>query len=201
MERVNFSSALCSPTETKYSLTGLEGLVGIPGSLGGALTMNAGAEGTEISQVVKSITRITKNGETQILNKKDISFQYRKTIFPPGDGIIVEAELELLQGDRMNIQKAMDGFLLKRGRKQPLSQPNSGSIFKNPPNQTAGKLIEEAGLKGTRIGDAAISLKHANFIVNKGHANASDVRELITHIQHVVKEKTGIELEREIIWI
>ncbi|MEC7640515.1 MAG: UDP-N-acetylmuramate dehydrogenase [Nitrospinota bacterium] len=185
----------------RHSLSGLEPLVGIPGSLGGALIMNAGAEGTEIGTLVKSITRVTREGAIQIFQEKDLSFKYRKTVFPPGDGVIVKAELELQTGDRMVIQEKIDGYLQKRGRKQPLSQPNSGSIFKNPPNQTAGKLIEEAGLKGTRMGDAAVSSKHANFIVNKGHACASEVMELIEHIQRVVKEKTGVELEREIIWV
>ncbi|MFQ5672080.1 MAG: UDP-N-acetylmuramate dehydrogenase [Nitrospinales bacterium] len=185
----------------RHSLTGLEGLAGIPGSLGGALVMNAGAEGTEIGQAVKSLTRITRDGETQVLGKADLSFQYRKTVFPSGGGVIVEAELELRKGDRMTIQNTMDGYLRKRSRKQPLNRPNSGSIFKNPPGHTAGKLIEAAGLKGARVGDAAVSLKHANFIVNKGHARAEDVLKLIEHIQRVVKEKTGIELEKEIIWV
>jgi len=185
----------------RHSLTGMEGLVGIPGSLGGALTMNAGAEGMEIGQVIKSLTRVTREGETQVLKKKDLAFEYRKTIFPPGGGVIVEAELELRKGDRIAIQEAMDGYLLKRSHKQPLSLPNSGSIFKNPPGQTAGKLIETAGLKGANVGDAAVSLKHANFIVNKGHASASEVMQLIEHVQSVVKEKTGIELEKEIICV
>ena len=185
----------------QYSLTGLEGLVGIPGSLGGALVMNAGAEGTEIGNIVKSITRVNKEGEIQVLKQKDLSFNYRKTIFPPGGGAIVGAELELKKGNQTTIQDTMDNYLRIRGRKQPLNQPNSGSIFKNPPSQTAGKLIEEAGLKGTRIGDAAVSSKHANFIVNKGHARASEVIKLIKYIQHVVKKKTGVELEREIIWV
>jgi len=183
----------------RHSLTGLEGLAGIPGSLGGALVMNAGAEGTEIGQLVKSLTRITRDGKTQGLKKSDLSFQYRKTAFPPGDGVIVEAELELCKGDRIAIQDTMDGYLRKRGRNQPLNRPNSGSIFKNPPGHTAGKLIEAAGLKGASVGDAAVSLKHANFIVNKGHARAGDVLKLIEHVQQVVKEKTGIVLEREII--
>jgi len=185
----------------RHSLTGLEGLAGIPGSLGGALVMNAGAEGTEISQAVKSLTRITRDGETQVLEKADLSFQYRKTIFPAGGGVIVEAELELRKGDRMTVQNTMDGYLRKRSRKQPLNWPNSGSIFKNPPGHTAGQLIEAAGLKGASVGDAGVSLKHANFIVNKGDARAEDVLKLIEHVQQVVKKKTGIALEKEIIWV
>lgn len=182
-----------------HSLTGIEGLAGIPGSLGGALIMNAGAEGTEIGQVVRSVTRVTPAGEIQVLKQQDLSFQYRKTIFPPGGGVIVEAELELRQGDRMAIQETMDRYIQKRNVTQPLNLPNSGSIFKNPAGEKAGKLIETAGLKGFKVGDAAVSLKHANFIVNNGNARAKEVLELIEHIQRVVKEKTGAELEKEII--
>lgn len=185
----------------RFGLSGIEGLAGVPGSLGGALTMNAGAEGTEIASVVKSITRITDAGEIQILKKEDVEFQYRKTVFPPGGGIIVEAELELQKGDANTIYETINNHLAKRSLKQPLTLPNSGSIFKNPPGTTAGKLIESAGLKGFGIGDAGVSIKHANFIVNKGNASATDVLRLIEHVRNVVKEKTGIELETEIIVI
>lgn len=183
----------------RYSLAGIEGLAGIPGSLGGALIMNAGAEGTEIGAVVKSVTRVNRAGEIEIFNKNDIHFRYRKTVFPPGDGVIVEAEIELRKGDRAAIQNAMNLYLKQRKEKQPLNLPNSGSIFKNPPGDTAGRLIESAGLKGHSIGDAAISIKHANFIVNKGCALARDVLKLIEHVQKTIKEKTGVELETEII--
>ncbi len=183
----------------RYSLTGIENLVGIPGSLGGALVMNAGAEGTEIGQVVRSITRVTMNGEVQILKKEDLSFEYRKTVFPPGKGIIIEAELELTKGDLNTIHETMDRHLSQRSMKQPLSLPNSGSVFKNPPGDTAGRLIESAGLKGFSIGGAGVSIKHANFIVNKGNATAVDVMRLMEHVRNMVKEKTGTELEAEII--
>ncbi len=183
----------------RYSLTGIEQLVGIPGSLGGAIVMNAGAEGTETSQVLRSVTRITSDGEIQTLKREELSFEYRKTIFPDDDGIIIEAELGLEEGDRPEIQNAMDRHLSRRSRTQPLTVPNSGSVFKNPEGDTAGRLIESIGLRGLSVGDAGVSIKHANFIVNKGGATAKDVTHLIENIQKEVKEKTGIELQTEIV--
>jgi UDP-N-acetylmuramate dehydrogenase len=183
----------------KYSLTGIEHLVGIPGSLGGAVIMNAGAEGTEIGPFIRSVTRVTPDGEVEVLKGEEITFSYRKSIFPSEGGIIVEAELELETGDTESIHKTMNAHLAQRSSKQPLTVPNSGSIFKNPPNDSAGRLIESAGLKGHSIGQAGVSLKHANFIVNKGNARAEDVLALIAHIQNVVEEKTGVKLEQEIV--
>lgn len=183
----------------RYSLTGIEQLVGIPGSLGGAVVMNAGAEETETGQVLRSVTRITSDGEIQTLKREELSFEYRKTIFPDDDGIIIEAELELEEGDRTEIQNAMDRHLSRRSHTQPLTIPNSGSVFKNPEGDTAGKLIESIGLKGLSVGDAGVSIKHANFIVNKGGATAKDVTRLIETIQEEVKKKTGIELQTEIV--
>lgn len=183
----------------RFGLTGIERLAGIPGSVGGALIMNAGAEGTEIGDVVESVTRITPDGEMETLNRDQLSFGYRKTVFPTKEGIIVEATLRLKKGDAAKIQETMDTHLTRRSQTQPLTVPNSGSIFKNPPGDAAGRLIEAAGLKGTRFGQAAVSLKHANFIVNQGQATARDVIRLIEHIQETVREKFGTELEREII--
>ncbi len=183
----------------KYSLTGMENLVGIPGSLGGALIMNAGADGTEIGDIVRSITRVNAEGELETLKQPDLKFEYRKTTFPSPGGIIVEAELELKKGDHAKIQGTIDSHLSRRRNKQPLSLPNSGSVFKNPEGDAAGRLIEEAGLKGFSVGDAGVSIKHANFIVNKGAASASEVLEVIEHVRATVLEKTGIELETEVI--
>jgi len=183
----------------KYSLTGMENLVGIPGSLGGALIMNAGADGTEICDVVRSVTRVNAEGELETLKKSDIRFEYRKATFPTPGGIIVEAELELKKGDHSTIQNTIDSHLDRRRNKQPLSLPNSGSVFKNPEGDAAGRLIESAGLKGFSIGNAGVSIKHANFIVNKGGATAADVLEIIEHVRSTVKEKTGVELETEVI--
>ncbi len=186
-------------TAARYSLSGIQKLVGIPGSLGGALVMNAGAEGAEIGQFIKSVTRVTETGNIQTLTRDQLQFDYRKTQFPPGGGIIVSAELELEKGDSQSIFDDITSFLGKRSNKQPLSLPNSGSVFKNPPGDTAGRLIESLGLKGFTVGDASISIKHANFIVNKGSASAKDVIQIIDHVQKTVLEKHGIELETEIV--
>ncbi|MFQ5450173.1 MAG: UDP-N-acetylmuramate dehydrogenase [Nitrospinaceae bacterium] len=185
----------------RYSLRGIEPLVGIPGSLGGAVVMNAGAEGTEIGQVIRKVTRVTPEGELETLNTEEMRFEYRKTVFPSEGGIIVQAELEMEKGRLAEIQETMTGHLGRRSSRQPLTIPNSGSVFKNPPNDTAGRLIEAAGLKGHRIGQAKVSLKHANFIVNTGEASAADVLRLIEHVQEVVKKKTGIDLQMEIVFV
>ncbi len=184
---------------TRYSLTGVEHLVGIPGSLGGAVIMNAGAEGADIGQVIRSVTCVTLDGEVQTFNRGDLSFEYRKTIFPNDTGIIIAAELELEEGNRQEIQNAIDRHLARRSQTQPLTIPNAGSIFKNPDGDKAGRLIESLGLKGFSVGDAGISIKHANFIVNKGGATAADVTRLIEHVQKEVKEKTGVALQTEIV--
>jgi UDP-N-acetylmuramate dehydrogenase len=183
----------------KYSLTGMENLVGIPGSLGGALIMNAGADGTEVCDVIRSVTRVNAEGGLETLKKSELEFEYRKTTFPTKGGIIVSAELELQKGDHGEIQNTIDSHLVRRKNKQPLSLPNSGSVFKNPEGDAAGRLIEEAGLKGFSIGDAGVSIKHANFIVNKGAAQASEVIEIIEHVRATVLEKTGVALETEVV--
>jgi UDP-N-acetylmuramate dehydrogenase len=185
----------------RFSLTGIERLVGIPGSLGGAIIMNAGAEGTEIGPFLRSVTRITRDGEIETLKREDLSFQYRKTIFLGEPGIIIEAEIELEEGNRSEIMTTMDRHLSRRAQTQPLTIPNSGSIFKNPEGDAAGRIIESIGLKGYSIGKAGVSIRHANFIVNKGGATAKDVTQLIKHIQKEVKEKTSIDLQTEIVII
>ncbi|MCH2391619.1 MAG: UDP-N-acetylmuramate dehydrogenase [Nitrospinales bacterium] len=185
----------------RYGLKGVESLVGIPGSVGGSIAMNAGAEGTEISHVLRSIKFMTLDGEVKTYSKSEMVFAYRKTTFPSKGGIVIEAELDLEKGDITDIHREMDKYLSRRSSTQPLTMPNSGSIFKNPDGEKAGRLIESAGLKGFRIGGARVSIKHANFIVNKGGASAEDVIRLIKHIQTVVEEKSGIKLEQEIVII
>ena len=128
-------------------------------------------------------------------------FSYRKTSFPSGDGVIIEAELDLEKGEVAEVHRTMDDHLSRRSSTQPLNMPNSGSIFKNPSDDKAGRLIESVGLKGYSIGGASVSIKHANFIVNKGNASAGNVVQLIEHIQKVVEEKTGTKLEQEIVII
>lgn len=161
--------------------------------------MNAGAEGAEISQVLRSIKFMTLDGEIKTYSKSDLLFAYRKTTFPSEEGIVIEAELDLEKGEVSEIHREIDTYLSRRGSTQPLTMPNSGSIFKNPDGDKAGRLIESAGLKGCQIGGASVSIKHANFIVNKGNASAEDVVRLIKHIQDVVEEKNNIKLEQEII--
>jgi UDP-N-acetylmuramate dehydrogenase len=161
--------------------------------------MNAGADGTEICDVIRSVTRVNAEGDLETLKKSELKFEYRKTTFPTKGGIIVSAELDLKKGEHMEIQNTIDSHLSRRKNKQPLSLPNSGSVFKNPEGHAAGRLIEEVGLKGFSIGDAGVSIKHANFIVNKGEATASQVIEIIEHVRDTVLEKTGIELETEVI--
>ena len=163
--------------------------------------MNAGAEGTEIESVLRNVTHITRNGKIETLKREDLSFQYRKTIFPDEAGIVIEAEIELKEGDRSEIVATMDHHLSRRSQTQPLTIPNSGSIFKNPEGDTAGRIIESLGLKGHCIGKAGISIRHANFIVNKGGATAKEVTELIKYVQKEVKEKTNIDLQTEIVII
>ena len=185
----------------RYGLKGIERLVGIPGSVGGSVAMNAGAEGSEVSHVLRSVKFMTLDGEIKTYSKNEMVFAYRKTTFPSKGGIVIEAELELEKGEINDIHREMDRYLSRRGSTQPLRMPNSGSIFKNPDGEKAGHLIESAGLKGFRIGGASVSIKHANFIVNKGGASAEDVMRLIKHVQTVVEKKSGIKLEQEIIVI
>ena len=185
----------------RYGLKGIESLVGIPGSVGGSVAMNAGAEGAEISHVLRSIKFMTLDGEVKTYSKSEMVFAYRKTTFPSKGGIVIEAELDLEKGNITDIHREMDKYLSRRSSTQPLTMPNSGSIFKNPAGEKAGRLIESAGLKGFRIGGARVSIKHANFIVNKGGASAEDVIRLIKHIQTVVEKKSGIKLEQEIVII
>lgn len=183
----------------KYGLTGIENLVGVPGSLGGALIMNAGAEGTEIGDVVKNVTVLKEDGDLVTYDREQLIFEYRNTIFPEKPCVIVHAELQLKSGDAAEIQNRIDNYLKKRSQTQPLSLPNSGSVFKNPEGEKAGQLIEQAGLKGYTIGEASVSIKHANFIVNKGQASAENIRDIIEHVQATVKEQFDVELKTEVI--
>jgi UDP-N-acetylmuramate dehydrogenase len=179
-------------------LTGLEFCAGIPGSVGGAVWMNAGAYGKEMKDVVKTVSLLDATGGKKIMNRDEISFGYRKTEFPP-DTIILGAQFKLKKGERFNIKERINEILQARHEKHPLEFPNAGSIFKNLSGQAAGRIIEEMGMKGMKVGDAQISDKHANFIVNKGKATASDVLDLIALIQARVKKEKGISLEPEVV--
>lgn len=179
-------------------LTGLEFCAGIPGSVGGAVWMNAGAYGKEMKDVIKTVFLLDDAGEKKIMNREEISFGYRKAEFPT-DTIILGTQFKLKKGERAKIKKKTSEILQWRKKKHPLEFPNAGSVFKNLPMQIAGKLIEEMGMKGMNVGDAQISPKHANFIVNRGKATASDVLKLIALIQAKAEKEKGVSLEPEVV--
>ena len=182
----------------RNGLSGLEFLAGIPGTLGGAVFMNAGAFGQETGNLVYEVLTIGSDGETSVLNREDMRFSYRASSVPKGT-VIYGAKLRLQRGDKDRIAGMIAGNLKKRKETQPLDYPSAGSVFKNPPGDYAGRLIEKAGLKGTKIGGAMISPRHGNFIVNTGGANACDILALINLARDRVKEEMGIDLEPEIV--
>jgi len=176
------------------SLVGMENLAGIPGTLGGAILMNAGAYGGEISNFIKTV-EVVDDVEIKFLTKEECGFTYRKSNLERK--IILSAEFELPFGDKAKARERRKELLIKRNQSQPVDVPNAGSIFKNPVGNYAGRLIEQAGLKGLTIGGAKVSEKHANFIVNFNNASANDVIELMKVIQETVFNKFGILLEPE----
>ena len=179
------------------SIAGLEFGYGIPGTVGGALIMNAGALGGEMKDVVESVTYVTQNGDIKTLNNKECGFSYRSSAFPDGC-VITETKLRLKEGDKQKIHEDMRQKYMSRKSSQPLDLPSAGSVFKNPDGDFAGRLIESAGLKGVAHGGAKISEKHANFIVNTGGAKAADVLCLIEKTEDIVNKNFGISLKREV---
>lgn len=179
------------------AMGGLEFLAGIPGTVGGAIAMNSGAFGAEIGERVKEIDLITPQGDLVARDRSEIDFSYRGVSLEKG-AVIVRAILELYWEEREVVGKRMADYLARRKETQPLEYPSAGSVFRNPPNDYAGRLIEEAGLKGKRIGGAMISERHANFIINTGGAKAKDILALLSLAQEKVREGTGIKLEPEI---
>ncbi len=179
--------------QNKYK--GVEKLTGIPGTLGGAILMNASAYGCAISDYIKEI-EVVRNGEVVFVKKEESLFEYRNSGFK--NDVILSAKFELPTGNPEELMKIRQEYLQKRSQKQPLNYPNCGSIFKNPVGQHAAKLIEDAGLKGLQVGDAQISEKHGNFIINVGKAKADDVVQLINRARRTVFEKFGIVLEPEV---
>lgn len=178
-------------------LSGLEELVGIPGQVGGGIKLNAGAWGNEISQHLFRVTYMDRFGTLEKRLKNEIRFDYRICGLPE-DAIIIEAEFRLPEGNPKEIEHIQKQILSKRRSKQPLSLPSAGSVFKRPKNDYAGRLIEEAGCKGLRIGDAMVSKKHANFIVNCQYASAHHVMEIIEEVRRIVHQKYEVKLELEI---
>ncbi len=179
-------------------LTGLEFASGIPGSLGGAIFMNAGAYGGEMKDVISEVSFVDEDGTVKTISGAECGFGYRKSIFKDSKKIIISAKLTLKKGNSEEILAVMRDLNSRRKEKQPLEYPSAGSTFKRPEGHFAGTLIEQAGLKGTAIGGAQVSEKHAGFIINTGNATAEDVCSLIKHVQAVVFEKFGIQLEPEV---
>jgi UDP-N-acetylmuramate dehydrogenase len=183
----------------KQNLGGMEGLIGVPGSVGGALRMNAGAYGIEIGNFVQSVELFqASSGALQTLAASEVGFHYRHTSFAPGD-IMVSAELELPSKPYADILATIKMCNEKRRASQPLNEKSAGCIFKNPPGGSAGKMIDELGLKGHRVGGAVVSERHANFFVNRFQATASDVLGLIDDVRARIRQSFGCELEEEVI--
>ncbi len=181
----------------RKELTGLEPFFGIPGTVGGGLVMNAGAWGAELKDIVHSVTFMNEKGEQIERSRSRLRFSYRRLTFPPS-WIILKGSFHLKKGRKEEILERVKSFSEMRRRTQPLDYPSAGSIFKNPREGTAGKWIDEIGLKGFRIGQAMISDRHANFIINLGRATAEEVLRLIEWVEKRVYEEKGIFLEREV---
>lgn len=180
------------------SLTGLEFACGIPGSVGGALYMNAGAYGGEIKDCLEKAIVVDRNGDLLELQASELDLSYRTSNIPAKGYIVLEAIFKLKKGDQAEIKAVMDDLTYKRESKQPLEYPSCGSVFKRPPGYFAGKLIQDSDLQGKQIGGAQVSLKHAGFIVNIDHATAKEYIDLIHFVQKTVKDKFGVKLEREV---
>ena len=178
------------------SLGGLEFAAGIPGTLGGAVSMNAGAYGGEMKDVVVETKFLNESGEIKTV--KEHEFGYRRSVFSNSDKVILESKLKLFAKDRQEIKNQMAELAAKRREKQPLELPSAGSTFKRPEGHFAGKLIEDAGLRGFAVGGAQVSKKHCGFIVNRGNATAADVLALISHCQKCVFDQFGVLLETEV---
>ena len=181
-----------------HHLSGLEFAVGIPGTVGGAVCMNAGAYGGQISEVLERAVVLTKDGQCLSLTHQQLHFEYRDSVIQRENHIVLEATFHLEQGDGDEIKAKMDDLTQRRASKQPLEYPSCGSVFKRPQNDYAARLIQVSGLQGFRIGDAQVSTKHAGFIVNLGHATASDYIQVIRHVQQTVLERNGIALNHEV---
>lgn len=179
-------------------LSGIEFMHGIPGSIGGAVFMNAGAYGSEICDYVDEVTFMDEDYNVVAKPSKDIDFGYRHTEFMDGGGIIISVKLRLTPSSADAVASKMDALLNKRTSKQPMNYPSCGSVFKRPSGGYAAKLIEDAGLKGASIGGAEVSTKHSGFIINKGEATANDITDLIKLVQKRVKKNSGIDLKTEV---
>ncbi len=183
---------------TANGLAGLEFARGIPGSLGGAVYMNAGAFDCYMQNLVENVVTLTDKGKIVYYSRPEIEFDYRWSSFQQKSEIILEVTLSLQKGKKDWIEQRMQEMMQRRESKQPLEYPSAGSIFKRPEGYFAGKLIQDSGLKGYTIGGAQVSQKHSGFIVNKGNATSEDVKKLVDYIQNTVYQKFGVQLEREL---
>ncbi len=179
-------------------LTGLEFAYGIPGTVGGAVFMNAGAYDGDISTVIDSANAVDFNGKVLNFTVKQLVLSYRKSVFHDIDCVITKAVFKLKKGDKTAIKEKMDDLMLRRKTKQPLEFPSAGSTFKRPLGSFAGKLIDDCGLRGYSVGGAQVSEKHCGFVINKDNASFDDVLTLIKNVQNIVCEKTGCCLECEV---
>ena len=179
-------------------IEGFEFAAGIPGTIGGAIRMNAGAHGKEMKDIVKTVTYIDREGNIKKINNSEAEFKYRNSIFSHKDYVIIEAELKLQKGNKEEILAKMQEYANFRKEKQPLEFPSAGSTFKRGEDFITARLIDECGLKGYQIGDAQISEKHAGFIINKGNATAEDVMKLIEYTKEQIYNKFGKRIETEI---
>jgi UDP-N-acetylmuramate dehydrogenase len=204
-ERVVAGAGLMLPrlvvAAAREGLSGLEYLAGIPGTVGGALAMNAGAHGHDIGGCVRSVTFWETGAGVRQLGREELGFAYRDSLLKHGRRVALGAEFELARGERGAIEGVMSELLARRKATQPIGERSAGCVFRNPPGAFAGALIERAGLKGTRLGGAEISTRHANFIVNTGGATAADIKALMELVRERVRETAGVELAPEItIW-
>lgn len=193
-------AALCK-FALNNGLSGLEFAWGIPGTVGGAVFMNAGAYGGEIRDVAVSVNHITSDGVIGRIDADQLDFGYRTSVYRKNGFVITGVTLKLKSDNPEDIRHRMDDFMSRRVDKQPLEFPSAGSVFKRPEGNFAGALIEQCGFKGKGVGDAQVSEKHAGFIINKGSATADDVKKLISKIQSTVKNETGYDLECELIML
>ncbi len=181
-----------------HSLTGLEFAHGIPGTLGGAVYMNAGAYDGQMADVVTSVTAVTADGQPLTLSREELAMSYRHTSLMDKQLIVTQVTMRLQPGNREDIDARMRELMARRRDKQPLEYPSAGSFFKRPEGHFAGALVEQAGLKGYRVGGAMVSEKHAGFVINAGGATAADIRRLCTDVQDRVYEQFGVRLEPEV---
>ena len=195
------AGALLSKVANEAAAAGLGGMefaAGIPGSIGGAVTMNAGAYGGEMKDVIRQVTVLTPECEQKVLSREELDLSYRHSCIPKNHFLVLEAELSLTPAPEQEIRAKMAELREKRVEKQPLEYPSAGSTFKRPEGYFAGKLIMDAGLRGYAVGDAQVSEKHCGFVINRGNATAAEILQLMKDVQERVKKQSGVTLEPEV---